>query len=1624
MSGGAPNRTQAAPTPATKAQQVRETARERGTFDAARGWSPPAADPPRLRVGRANDPCEAEADAAAERALAEPAKDAAPLLGARPGAAGILRAKTSSGGSPAAPPGLDRQIAAAAGEGRVLAGEQRDFFKPRFNHDFASVRVHAGLSAAKAAKEAGAQAFTLGDNIFFGAGEYRPESETGRRLLAHELAHTLQDRPNVIARRALPSTNDLPDAGPAQPGAEAAASELADAPEGGEELARERLKGLDPLTRTQALARMRARLPAGEADKASALARKEAEKPETAAAPPLPAQAGGGGDDKKATPGERERGVETRAEPTAPAPVENVAGAPTATPAPAHERASASAASKMQEAIRTVSGEVETGSADAQLAVAPDAPAGEGGGGAPAPQGGAAAAAQSAIAALSGRLAELQEAKSLPVHFQEDGGPPGDPVAFARQRESAGLAAAFIERAAAKIETVIAAALATPAAALTALDAARAAITGQVAAQGAAISDDADKARKNINGQAGRVRSAIDAKRAGADSAAAADIKAARDRARTARDTASTGIGKRAETEKGRISTSYVDAAPLMAAVGDDAAKKAAAAADEWKKKLPPYETDWSILDGPYENDRIDGKKEAVDKLAADYGKSFQASARDQAGKIPASKPEVLGKVDDVTRQAGAGLTTQLEQIDQGASAQEKGAKAQSKQSAQKTKAALGSSAAQNLAALDAAEKQQGSALTAQGAGAEDSLDKSTAAGISGLADGASQATGELIGSIRSFVDSVAETPVPEREDLAAALDEANSNVEGPVGAMATQIASVAPSLAQTSAAVSEQGADSLKATAAAARQGFEDVATSFATSASGVSQQAAQGFRAISKSNRKAADGIGARAEAGFLEAAKNASETYENFGDIVEDNFRVGREQMLAGLWSKETQFNLNKGMDDSAKQVDAEVQPRWKKWAKRLIMVLVIVAVILITVASAAVLGPVGIILLGAVLGAAAGAVETIADNLIDNKPWSEGVVKAVIVGAIGGLAGGAGGVLLKGVGTLAIKIGLEAGINVAGGFTGEVVGSLAVHQTVDWTGALKGALWGAAIGVGIGIAGAAKGKIKIGGKSAGAPAPHPTIEPPPPAPAGKLRSFLEQTKVLAPRPGAPVPEVNVGAGAGGGEPAPRTPGATTEPAPAPATAEPAAASAAAPESPAATPTGVSEPAPASSSGSKPSSAPEIGAKTPTGEAPATTKEPRLGAAETVEPGPSQLQAPEPPLPDNVRPIGSAEPGFAGEQPRLRSQRPTTTAEDFAARARARDTARAVPDRPPTEPQFQRKPVAEAAGAEGQAPQPGALPDQPKLRFVEGGGQGPKPGSFSTPHEPVGPRAGGRSTLEPRASAGPGGGGNGPRVGGAEAIEPTPKAGAGSEKTLQPTRRPAPRRPPADLPEYPQFPESVGSRKPSEALKFFQDNAAKYPKSIQKAINNARPGSAADVEGIDRLIRNAQTARANKALGYDPVSTRVQTGVDPAGRPILEPSSPFTSSTKGHTPKVAGTEFERGATLSAKGEPKNLTFEGQTKTGERIQIDDFDFRTRSGKEIKMPLAIAEDPRFFQRNFAKIVDQMRRQAQFVKDWNFTQYVWEMYTPEDARAAARALRQLAEDSPVLADKIKITSIH
>ncbi len=86
----------------------------------------------------------------------------------------------------------EKRLKSLDGAGKPLSKEMRRFMEPRFGTDFGGVRVHSGGDAVQLNRDLNAKAFTHGRDIYFGAGAYAPETDTGKRLLAHELTHVVQ----------------------------------------------------------------------------------------------------------------------------------------------------------------------------------------------------------------------------------------------------------------------------------------------------------------------------------------------------------------------------------------------------------------------------------------------------------------------------------------------------------------------------------------------------------------------------------------------------------------------------------------------------------------------------------------------------------------------------------------------------------------------------------------------------------------------------------------------------------------------------------------------------------------------------------------------------------------------------------------------------------------------------------------------------------------------------------------------------------------------------------------------------------------------------------------------------------------------------------------------------------------------------------------------------------------------------------------------------------------------------------------------------------------------------------------------------------------------------------------
>jgi hypothetical protein len=195
---------------------------------------------PRLEVGRPGDKYEKEADSVADGVVMNTEKSGSPRIQMIPSdtsgplqmypnqsepmsmipeqpdqeemvqmmrvpgrnQAGINKYSSDKQGSFASV-GLSRRIKRERGVGKRMKPELRKEMEGRIGADFSNVTIHTGSEAAGMNRELGAKAFTVGNDIFFDTGQYQPDSEDGKHLIAHELTHTVQQGSSERIQRSL-----------------------------------------------------------------------------------------------------------------------------------------------------------------------------------------------------------------------------------------------------------------------------------------------------------------------------------------------------------------------------------------------------------------------------------------------------------------------------------------------------------------------------------------------------------------------------------------------------------------------------------------------------------------------------------------------------------------------------------------------------------------------------------------------------------------------------------------------------------------------------------------------------------------------------------------------------------------------------------------------------------------------------------------------------------------------------------------------------------------------------------------------------------------------------------------------------------------------------------------------------------------------------------------------------------------------------------------------------------------------------------------------------------------------------------------------------------------------------
>lgn len=175
----------------------------------------------KLTVSTPGDIYEQEADRVADQVMRMPEDEVLPGMEMSNGTQGRpvqqmwaereegernIQRKEAAGQTPTVTPAIAARLDATRGRGEPLPKSVRSFMEPRFGVDFAGIPVHTGNEAARLNHELRSQAFTRQRDIYFAAGMYRPESAAGKRLIAHELTHVIQQSGSLpqktqIARR-------------------------------------------------------------------------------------------------------------------------------------------------------------------------------------------------------------------------------------------------------------------------------------------------------------------------------------------------------------------------------------------------------------------------------------------------------------------------------------------------------------------------------------------------------------------------------------------------------------------------------------------------------------------------------------------------------------------------------------------------------------------------------------------------------------------------------------------------------------------------------------------------------------------------------------------------------------------------------------------------------------------------------------------------------------------------------------------------------------------------------------------------------------------------------------------------------------------------------------------------------------------------------------------------------------------------------------------------------------------------------------------------------------------------------------------------------------------------------
>ncbi|WP_407571468.1 DUF4157 domain-containing protein [Deinococcus altitudinis] len=999
---------------------------------------------------------------------------------------------------------LTRRIEARRGSGQPLSAEVRRALEAGLNHDLSGVRVHTDAEAHLLAKKLNAAAFTSGRDIFFQSGRFDPNSRSGTELLAHEVAHVQQQSQGRVGRGIDPDA-----------GLEAEARSF------GQRFAADRERG--DASRQKSGVRQKT--------DASALPRREkGDSPDVQAADGKTAERMPGQPTSSKASAVSAAPFEVQLTPQLPSrravsPVSRPLSAKPPSPKAAMLKRTAgkAAAPPLPTAVSPKPGKVRLPATGRSLkAHAAKAATTMQGSLAASPEGGAAGrsgplkAKPVNVGAAVFAKPQLDKAK-----LKEAGVDPIRALHAAEQRrtQSSALVGAFMKRNSGKSATVQAMAHTLSAQVQGAAQTARRNVQTASVRHASVLRASVVAARTQATTQAGAARKQLEGHTQAALRTLPKTTQAAKTKLTTAHAKEQQQIRAQATLQKAAVRTAFQSGATNYRSAGTTVGGEAVAHADARANSYLSNVTgkNDSFLDGPLTDNRWKARADAARQVGQSYQQGYVEEGQKQATTLLGGMDKDLEAIDQTTQASLTGLSAQMTTAVQKLTADEAGARTRVQQAQAQMAQAIQAQLQAVLAQLGSSEGAGLAAIAHAAAGQEQALGTQAAQAIRGLQRSVDQIAKQLDQTLNSFGASVRGSQAPDpaalRKALAGAEGQIDKMVSGARAQLTQGLHTVTGSLASGAAAAQT----SIGAVASSGAAQAKQTASGFARSSQALIQQAMATLTQLQRGYEQSSTASVQQTQEAFTAAGKSLTDLFEKARSGLDGKISASVEALMTQLRANFSQ--LDAAINTQADKAAAQVQPRWKGWAKIALMVAVIIVVAVVAgplvigavgamagaLGAGAAAGAIGMVVGGAIVGAAAGAATQIGNNAIDNvgvaaadqKSLFDGVGKAALIGGIGGVVGGAGGAIAQGLGKVgALGAGAMTqkvagfGVSTAFDLGGNVAGSMATGTSLSDS--LKSLaspenLMMMAIGTGVGLSTArlpgSVGKVQAGAHTMG-------------------------------------------------------------------------------------------------------------------------------------------------------------------------------------------------------------------------------------------------------------------------------------------------------------------------------------------------------------------------------------------------------------------------------------------------------------------------------------------------------------------------------------------------------------